>query len=115
VLLDDLRDVGYPEAEIPGSTRVDDDVWAVLAQAEAIDGVNANGPGHASLTKLAFEHLADVLRTAFLAVATLADQHVGLVVPYLREGANRPCVMLFRLLRSLLGDTFSSLAMASAG
>jgi hypothetical protein len=73
VLLHDLRDVVYPEAEIPGSTRVDDDVGAVLAQAEAIDGVYANVPSHASLTKLVFEHSADVLRTAFLAVATLAD------------------------------------------
>src|SRR3954453_12303344 len=46
VLLDNLGDVGLREAQVPSAPGlrpiVDDDVWAVLAQAEAVDGVDTD-------------------------------------------------------------------------
>ena len=59
--LDDLRDIVFLEAEIPGSTGVDDDVRAVLAQAEAVDGVYADVSDSTSITELIFECFADGL------------------------------------------------------
>ena len=40
VLLDNLGNVGLFEAQIPGALRVNDDVGTVLAQVEAVDGVD---------------------------------------------------------------------------
>jgi hypothetical protein len=121
---DDLRHVTFRETEVPGPTGIYDGVRAVFAEAEAVDGVYADVPSHASFMKLVFECLADIFRASFLAVATLADEHVDVVVPDLRvgfrprprrEGAVRPCRILFGLLRFLLGDNFSGLAPAIAG
>jgi hypothetical protein len=88
--------VGYVslrDAEVPGATRVDDEVRAVLAEAEAAHGVDADVPVHALRAQFVFEGAADGLGAALLAVAALADEYVGGVVADLRvrllEGRER--------------------------
>jgi hypothetical protein len=71
-------------AEIPGTPRVDDEVRAVFTEAEAAYGVYAYVPVHALRPQLILERLADGFGVAFFAVAALADEHVGVVVPDLR-------------------------------
>jgi hypothetical protein len=118
VPLHDLRDIAFPEAEIPGPSGVDDGIRAVLAQAEAVDGVYADVPDPASIAELVFECCADILRTALLTVAAFTHEHVGVVVPDLRarfrlrerrEGAVRLRAFLSGLFRFLLGDDLSGL------
>jgi len=110
-----LYHLGYVllyDAQVPGARRVDDHVRAVLAEAEAVHGVHAYVPVHALRAQLVFERPADGLGSAFLAVAVLADEHVGVVVPDLRDrfGERRQRaaflrVLLLRLL-ALLRDGF---------
>jgi hypothetical protein len=71
-------------AEVPGTTRVDDQVRAVFTEAEATYGVHANVPVHALRTQLLLERLTDGFGPTLFAVAVLADEHVGVVVPDLR-------------------------------
>jgi hypothetical protein len=100
------------DTEVPGTGRVDDEVRAVLAEAEAAYGVHAYVPVHALRAQLVFERLADGFGSALLAVAVLADQHVGVVVSdlrsRLRERRKRAVLLRLFLLRLLasLGDGF---------
>src|SRR5215212_1624644 len=104
----DLRHIPLRQAEVPGTSGVDDGVRAVLAEAEAADGVHADVPHHAPPTQLFLERLADLFRAALLAVAAAADEHVGVVLPDLRAWSRvwrgREGSGLLRLLRLLLGD-----------
>ena len=72
------------DADVPGTPRVDDQVRAVFTETEAAYGVHANVPVHALRTQLVLERLAHGLGPALFAVAALADEHVGVVVPDLR-------------------------------
>ena len=96
------------DAQVPGTPRVDDEVRAVFTEAEAAYGVQAYVPVHALRTQLIPERPANGFGSALFAVAALADQHVGVVVPDLRgwlcERRRRgalPCLLLLRLLASL--------------
>jgi hypothetical protein len=95
------------DAEVPGTPRVDDQVWAVFTEAEAAYGVYAYVPVHALSTQLILERLANGFGPALFAVATLADEHVGVIVPDLRgrlcERRQRATLLCFllRLLASL--------------
>jgi hypothetical protein len=80
----------------------------VLAEAEAVYGVHAYVPVHALCTQLILERPADGFSPALFAVAALADEHVGVVVPDLRgwlherrRRAALPRLPLLRLLASL--------------
>ena len=84
VLMYHLWDVSFRGAEVPGAARVDDEVRAVLAEAQAVHGVYADVPVHVFCAKFVFEGAADGFGAAFLAVAALADEHVGVVVAVLR-------------------------------
>jgi len=92
------------DAEVPGATRIDDEVRAMLTEAEAVYGVHANVPVHTLRAQLVFEGPADGLGSALLAVAVLADEHVGLVVPDLRGRLceRRQRAVLLRVLLRLL-------------
>ena len=79
-----LGDVLLYDAQVPGTPWVDDEVRAVFTEAEATYGVHANVPVHALRTQLVLERLAHGFGPALFAVAALADQHVGVVVPDLR-------------------------------
>jgi hypothetical protein len=109
VLVHYLRHVLLCDAEIPGAARVDHEVRAVLAEAEAVCGVDAHVPVQALRAQLVLESLADGFGSALLAVAALADEHVGVVVPDLRgrlgERRQRAGQLLLRLL-ALLRDSF---------
>jgi hypothetical protein len=72
------------DAEVPGAARVDDEVGAVLAEAEAVHGVYADVPVHVVCAKFVFEGAADGLGASLFAVAALAYQDVGVVVADLR-------------------------------
>ena len=87
VLLYDLGDFLFVEAEVPGAGRVDDHVRAVLAEAEALDFVYPDVPVHPFGAQLAFELFLQVFGTALFAVAAVADQDVRVVVAYLRRRA----------------------------
>jgi hypothetical protein len=100
------------DAEVPGTLRVDDEVRAVFTEAEATYGVHAYVSVHALRTQLILERPANGFGSALFAVAALADQHVGVVVPDLRgplcgrrRRASLPRLLLLRLLASL-GDNF---------
>ena len=99
------------DAEVPGATRVDDQVRAVFTEAEAVHGVHSYVPVHALRAQLVLERPADGLGSALLAIAVLADEHVGVVVPDLRgrlcERRQRAVFLrvLLRLL-ALLRDVF---------
>ena len=100
------------DAEVPGTPWVDDEVRAVFTEAEAIYGVHAYVSIHALRTQLILECPANGFGSALFAVAALADQHVGVVVPDLRgrlcgrrRRAALPRLLLLRLLASLR-DTF---------
>jgi hypothetical protein len=100
------------DAQVPGPRRVDDEVRAVLTEAEAVHGVHAYIPVHALRSQLVFERPADGFGPAFLAIAVLADEHVGVVVPDLRgrlgERRQRATFLRPLLLRplALLRDGF---------
>ncbi len=95
------------DAEVPGTSWVDHEVRTELAEAEAVYGVHANVPVHALRAQLVLERLAHSFGPALFAVATLADEHVGVVVPdlrgRLRERRQRATLLRFllRLLASL--------------
>ena len=95
------------DAEVPGTPWVDHEIRTVLAEAEAVYGVHANVPVHALRAQLVLERLAHGFGPALFAVATLADEHVGVVVPDLRgrlcERRQRATLLCFllRLLASL--------------
>jgi hypothetical protein len=72
------------DAQVPGAPGVDDEVRAVLTEAEAVYAVNAHVPVHALSAQLILERFADGFGPALLAVAALADEHVGVVVADLR-------------------------------
>jgi hypothetical protein len=99
-------------AEVPGTARVDHEVRAVLAEAEAVCGVDAHVPVQALRAQLVLEGLADGFGSALLAVAALADKHVGVIVPDLRgrlserrqRAALRRPLLLYLL--ALLRDSF---------
>ena len=99
-------------AEVPGAARVDHEVRAVLAEAEAVRGVDAHVPVQALRAQLVLEGLADGFGSALLAIAALADEHVGFVVPHLRgrlrERRRRAVLRRLSLLRllALLRDSF---------
>jgi hypothetical protein len=78
--------VAFRDAEVPGAARVDDEVRAVLAEAEAVHGVYADVPVHAMCSQFALQRAADFFRPALFAVAALADQNVGVVFADLRVG-----------------------------
>jgi hypothetical protein len=88
------------DAQVPGTRWVDDQVRAVLTEAEAVYGVHAYVPVHAFRAQLVLERPADGLGSAFLAIAVLADEHMGVVVPDLsgRLGERRQRATLLRLL-----------------
>ena len=103
-----LGDVLLYDAQVPGTPWVDDEVRAVFTEAEAAYGVQAYVPVHALRTQLILERPANGFGSALFAVAALADQHVGVVVPDLRGRRRRgalPRLLLLRLLASLR-DTF---------
>jgi hypothetical protein len=111
VLLYYLGHVLLYDAEIPGATRVDDQVRAVFTEAEAVHGVYAYVPVHALSAQLILERLADGFGSALFAVAVLADEDVGVVVPNLRGRLckrRQRAVFLRALLRllALLRDVF---------
>jgi hypothetical protein len=81
----DLGYVSSVQAQVPGSAGVDDSVGAVLAEAQAIDGVHADVAVHVGVAQLALEGLAEFAGAAFLAVLAFADQDVRVVVPDLRR------------------------------
>jgi hypothetical protein len=96
------------DAKVPGTPRVDDQVRAVFTEAEAAYRVQAYVPVHAISTQLILERPANGFGSALFAVAALADQHVGVVVPDLRgrlcgrrRRAALPRLLLLRLLASL--------------
>ena len=92
------------DAEVPGTPWVDHEVRTVLAEAEAVYGVHANVPVHALRAQLVLERLAHGFGPALFAVATLADEHVGVVVADLRVGLiedGERAVLLRALLRLL--------------
>src|SRR5215212_1659726 len=84
VLFYHLGYVVLRNAEVPGAARVDHEIRAVFAEAEAVCGVDTHVPVQALRAQLVLEGLADGFGSALLAVATLADEHVGVVVPDLR-------------------------------
>ncbi len=92
------------DADVPGPGRVDDQVRAVFTEAEATYGVHANVPVHALRTQLVLDRFADGFGPALLAVAVLADEHVGVVVPDLRGRLceRRQRAFLLRFLLRLL-------------
>jgi hypothetical protein len=96
------------DAEVPGARRVDDEVRAVFTEAEAAYGVNANVPVYALRAQLVLERLADGFGSALLAIAVLADEHVGVVISDLRgrlcERRQRATLLCFLLPASLRDD-----------
>jgi hypothetical protein len=94
------------DAEVPGARRVDDEVRAVFTEAEAAYGVNANVPVYALRAQLVLERLADGFGSALLAIAVLADEHVGVVVPDFRGrlGERRQRAFLVRFFVRLLAS-----------
>lgn len=78
------------EAEVPGTfwlrTVVDDGIGAVLAETEAVDGVEADLAEEALRANLALYGLPRLFRATLFAVAARADEHVRLVVTDLRRG-----------------------------
>jgi len=103
-----LRYVLLYDAQVPGTPRVDDEVRTVLTEADAVYGVHAYVSVHALSAQLILERLADGFGSALLAVATLADEHVGVVVPDLR-GRLRDRRQRAALLRPLLLRLLASL------
>jgi hypothetical protein len=106
VLLYYLGYVFLDNAEIPGARRVDDEVRAVLAEAETVHGVHADVPVHALRAQRVLERHADVFGSTLLAVTAPADEHVGVVVADLRawlRDRRQRAVLLFAFLR-LLGS-----------
>ena len=73
MLLYNFRNAARVEAEVPGAGRVDDDVWAVLAESEAVHAVHADITVHPRLTEFALERLAGLFGATFLAISTLTD------------------------------------------
>lgn len=61
------------DTEVPGATRVDDQVRAMFTEAEAVHGVHSYVPVHALRAQLVFERFAKALGAALFAVAALAD------------------------------------------
>ena len=108
VSLNYLCHVFLCDAEVPGATRVDDQVRAVFTEAEAAYGVHAHVPVHALRAQLLLECPANGFGCALLAVAALADEHVGAVVSDLRgrlcERRQRATLLCFVLLASLRDD-----------
>jgi len=96
------------DAEVPGTSRVDDEVRAVLAEAEAVYGVHAYAPVHALRAQLIFECSADGFGSSFFAVTAFAHEHVGVVIPDLR-GRLRERRQRAALLRELLLRLLASL------
>jgi hypothetical protein len=102
-----LGHIMFYDAEVPGTARIDDEVRAVLAEAEAAYGVHAYVPVNALRTQLILERPADGFGSVFFAVAALADEYMGVVVPHLRgrlhERRRRAALprLLLRLLASL--------------
>ena len=101
VLFYNVGHVSLRDAEVPGAARIDDEVRAVLAEAEAAHGVDADVPVHALRAQFVLEGAADGLGAALLAVAALADEYVGVVVADLRvrlledgQGAALPGLLL---------------------
>jgi hypothetical protein len=88
-------------AEVPGATRVDDEVRAVFTEAEAAYRVHANVPVYAVRAQLVLERFADGFGPALFAIAVLAEEHVGVVVSDLRGRLCEPRQRAF-LLRYLL-------------
>src|SRR4028118_2010813 len=82
--LDDLVDIGFAQRGVPGPRGVDDGVGAVLAEAEALDGIYSDGVVHADGAQLVLERSLHVLRAALFAAAALADEHVGVMGADLR-------------------------------
>ncbi len=82
--LHDLRHVILNEPEIPDSTWIHDSVGTVLAQTEALDGINADVAVHPRRPQLVLERLADIFGAALLAVSAFADEHLSVVVSDLR-------------------------------
>jgi hypothetical protein len=89
------------DTEIPGAPRVDDHVRAMLTEAEAVHRVHSYVPVHALRAQPVLERFADGLGSALLAVAVLADEHVGVVVPDL-SGRLGQRTFLLRFLLCLL-------------
>jgi hypothetical protein len=90
------------DAEVPGAPWVDDEVRSVLAEAEALHGVHAHVPFHTLLAQLVLERPAHGFGSSRLAVAALADEYVGVVVPDLRGRlARRAALLRLSLLRLL--------------
>ena len=116
VLLYQLGHVALCNAEVPGAPRVDDNVRAVFAEAHAVHRVYANVPVHIMGTQFVLERAPDGLGAAFLAVAALADEHVGVVVAdlrgRLRERRER-AALLSPFLLAFLGDDFLRFRLAS--
>ena len=73
------------DAEVPGTGWVNDEVRAVLTEAEALYRVHAYVPVYALRAQFIFERPADGFGSAFLAVTAFADEHVGVVIPDLRD------------------------------
>ena len=102
-----LRHVLLYDAEVPGTLRVDDEVRAVLTEAEAVHGVHTYVPVRTLRSQLVLERPANGSGSELFAVAALADEHVGVVIPDLRgrlcERRRRAALprLLLRLLASL--------------
>jgi hypothetical protein len=103
-----LGHVLLTDADVPGTPWVDHEVRTVLAESEAVYGVHAYVPVHTLRAQFVLEPLADGFGSTLLAVAALADQHVGVVVPDLRgrlcARRQRATLLCFLLLASLRDD-----------
>jgi hypothetical protein len=101
-----LVDVVLRGAQVPGTSGIDDKVRTVFAEPEAVYGVDADVPVHVLGAQLVLQRAADGFRTTFLAVASLADQHVGVVVADLRVGLfeDGERAVLLRALSGLLAS-----------
>jgi len=90
VLLDYLGGVVLGEAEVPSTFRlrpvVDDHVRAVLAQAEAVDGIDPHLAQDALRADPIFESSPRVLNATLFTVAARTDEAVRLVISDLRRG-----------------------------
>jgi hypothetical protein len=68
-----LGHVLLTDAEIPGTPWVNHEVRTVLAESEAVYGVQAYIPVHALRAQFVLEGLADGFGSTLLAVTALAD------------------------------------------
>ena len=115
MLLDHLGGVVPFEAEVPSALGlrpvIDHHVRSVLAQTEAVGGVDPDLAEDALRADPIFESSPRVLRATLFAVAARADEDVRLVVPdlrrrlrFLRRGAVGRCPDLLLKLLLFLGD-----------